>query len=947
MRKIFTAFFLLLSIGIFAQTGKITGKIISSKTGEPLVSASIAVEGTSRAVVSDLNGVYTISGLTPGTYKITSSYVSFSKKIVSEVSVKANEVTQLTISLDEATAANQGIVITTRRNRENVGSLLVAQKNSASVSDGVSAETIRKTPDRNTSDVLKRVSGASIQDDRFVIIRGLNDRYNAAFLNGAPLPSSESDRKAFAFDIFPSNILDNIVIYKTASADMSGEFAGGLINITTKSIPAQNFTTLSLGLGYNTLTTFKNRVDYNKGKWDFIGLDDGTRKLPSQIPGIAEFKNLDPTAKASYARYFSNNWALKNKSSLPYANLQLTKGLNISKQGKDFLGMLFSLTYNKNAAYSDGDRNTFDYDRASPSGAPEQKEKYFDKIYYDQTLLGALANFSMKLSNRSTLNFKNIFSVNSDDRVVKREGNFDYSDPTSVAIRNGRWFTSNLIYSTQLSGSHVINKSNFRIDWLGGYSLVKRSVPDLRQSLYVYNTASTDPATAVVSSGRPVPQDGGTHFFSTTNENIVSAKVDFTQPFILRGNKQSLLKFGLNLQSRKRDFTARLLGFTTGSNFDYSLLTLPENMIFAPANLGGPLANGMNGFGLDEGSEPTYIYNASSRLGAGYAMLDQRLGNRIRAIYGVRLEDYNQKLNSTDENLKPVKLDATKLDILPSLNLVYSLTSKQNLRFAFSKTINRPEFRELAPFIFYDFITQYTIEGNPDLLRSSIKNYDLRYEFYPGKSQLFSLSGFYKDFANPIELVSNPDGNKQAIYQNAKSAKVYGAEAEVRSLLGTLAGSSEESFFNKLTISANAAVVWSEIKLGNFGLIDVKNLIAKRNLQGQSPYVFNSSLVYADENSGVSATLSANRVGPRIYIVGTVKDVDIYEQGRTVMDFQLAKSFQNNKWEIKLNTKDMLRQKQVYFYDIDQNKKYNKSLDKIFSRNTFGSVISLTGTYKF
>lgn len=948
MRFIFTSLIFLVSFNLLAQSGKLTGKVINGKTGDPLIGATVTIDSIKRSVATDLNGSYSISGLSAGTYNVSGSYVSYDTKVVSNVVVSPTEFTTLNISLDQAAASNgNNVTVRTRVNRENVGALLAAQRNSASVSDGVSAETIRKTPDRNTSDVLKRVSGASIQDDRFVIIRGLSDRYNAAFLNGAPLPSSESDRKAFAFDIFPSNILDNLVIYKTASPDMSGEFAGGLINITTKSIPSQNFTTLSLGLGYNTLTTFKDRTDYKAGKWDFIGLDDGTRKLPLQIPGIAAFKSLTIAERLNLAKSFSNNWALQNKTSLPYANLQFTKGLNIEKQGKDYFGMLFSLTYNKNPAYTEGERNTFDYDRSAPSGAPEWKEKYFDKIYYDQTLLGALANFSMKVSDRSTLNWKNIFSVNSDDRVVKREGNPDNLDPTNVALRNGRWFTSNLIYSTQLSGSHVVNKSNFRIDWLGAYSIVKRSIPDLRQSLYIYNTQNSSPPTAIVSSGRPVPQDGGTHFFSNTDEKIASAKVDFTQPYTFWSNKQSLLKFGLNYQNRVRDFNARLLGFTQSSNFDYSLLNLPEDQIFAAANLGGPLKNGLNGFSLNEGAEPTYIYDASSHLEAGYVMSDQRIGQKIRAIYGLRFENYNQKLNSIDANSKPVNIDATKLDVLPSVNLVYSLDAKQNLRIAFAKTVNRPEFRELAPFTFYDFVTQYTYEGNPNLLRASIKNYDLRYELYLRRSQLFSLSAFYKDFTNPIELVSNPDGNRQAIYQNARSAKVYGAEAEVRSLLSTLTGASENSLLDKLTVSANAAVVWSQIKLGDFGLINVKDLIAKRNLQGQSPYVFNGSLTYANEASGISATLSANRVGPRIYIVGTVKEVDIYELGRTVMDFQLAKSFHKDKWEIKLNARDLLAQKQIYFYDIDQNKKYNASADKVFSRNTFGRVISLTATYKF
>jgi len=952
IRLYFSAFLVIFSLSAFAQTGKITGKVISSKTGQPLIGATISVDSIKKAVATDLNGNYSISGLPPGTYNVSGSYVSYDKKVVSDVVVSATEFTTLNITLDQAAGANSNnVTVRTRINRENVGSLLTAQKNNASVSDGVSADIIRKTPDRNTSDVLKRVSGASIQDDRFVVIRGLSDRYNAAFLNGAPLPSSESDRKAFAFDIFPSNILDNLVIYKTASPDMSGEFGGGLINISTKSIPSQNFTTLSLGLGYNTIATFKDKTYYKGGRWDFLGIDDGTRAMPSQIPDIAAFNKLLPAEKAKYASYFANNWALKTKKALPYANIQFTKGLNIQRKGNDYLGMIFSLTYNNNSGYTEGDRNIFDYDRLAPGGEPQWKDKYHDKTFYEQTLLGGLANFSLKLNSKSTLNWKNILSINSDDRVIQRQGTPDFSGAQSLIAKvNGRWFTSNLIYSTQLSGSHILNKSNLRFDWLGAYSFVKRSIPDLRQSIYFTSLDIPNPL-ADVADGRPVPDNGGTHFYSKTNEKITSGKIDFTQPFSMGSSIQNQFKFGASFQRRVRDFNARLLGLTKYNNgnvsFDQGLLYLSEDQIFAPQNLGGQLANGKGGFTLTDGTQPTYVYDANSSLSAGYAMLDQRFGKAIRAIYGVRLENYDQILNSTNTNFLPVRISSSKLDVLPSVNLIYSFTSKQNLRFAFSKTLNRPEFRELAPFVFYDFVSRYTIDGDTTLQRASINNYDLRYEFYPGRSQLFSVSGFYKDFTSPIELVSNPNGSRSATYQNAKSAKVYGIEGEVRSLIGTLFGSSEKSLWDKLTISANVAILWSKIELNNFGQIDVKYLNSNRNLQGQSPYVFNSGLTYANDETGVSATLSANRVGPRIYIVGTKNDVDIYEQGRTVFDFQVAKSFKKDKWEVKFNAKDILAQKQIFFYDIDQNRKYNGTADRIFSANTFGRILSLTATYKF
>jgi len=951
MRYIITSFLLLFYFNIIAQTGKITGKVISGKTGEPLIGATVSIAETSKASATDLNGAYTISGLTPGTYTISSTFISFSKKEVSEIVVTADAVVNVNITLDETTgAATDSVVVRTRVNRENIGALLIAQKNSASTSDGISAEIIRRTPDRNTSEVLRRVSGASIQDDRFAIIRGLNDRYNAAFLNAAPLPSSESDRKAFAFNIFPSNILDNLIIYKTGTPDMSGEFGGGLINITTKSIPAENFTTLSISGGYNTITTFKEKYGYKGGKWDFLGFDDGKRAMPSKVAGLSNLQNTTPAERGNLAKTFSNDWALTTKKFSPNYNLQFTKGLNIERKGKDFLGVIFSLTYNKNSGFSEGDRNTFEYDRSAPSAPPILRGSFTDRIYAEQTLLGSLANFSLKLSDRSTLNWKNILSINGDDRVIRRSGFQDKSgDPTFISRFSARWFTSNLIYSSQLSGDHILNKSNLRMNWLGSYALVKRSIPNLRQTVYFGNTGSPNFVSDVASSTNSlVPDNGGSMFYSETDEKIGGGKLDFSQPFNFAGNKQNLFKFGFYYQNRVRDFNARLLGFgiSNSTEFDYNLLKLPEERIYAPANM-GKLASGKNGFSLLELNRPSYVYDASSVLSAGYIMSDQRFGKKFRAIYGVRLENFNQKLNSVNETNLPVRVNTTKSDFLPSVNLIYSLDAKQNLRASYSKTVNRPEFRELAPFVFYDFVTRYTIEGVDSLVRATIHNYDFRYEFYPGRSQLFSVSGFYKDFTNPIELVSSPVLVRQAIYQNARAAKVYGVELEMRSLLSTLFGSSENSVFNKITFSANASLVKSEITLGDFaGIISVKDLIEKRHLQGQSPSVINSSLNYADDERGFSATISGNRVSQRIYIVGTVNDADIYENGRTIIDMQISKTINKNKWELRLNAKDVLAQKQIFFYDFDQNGKYS-SADGIFSRYSVGPTISLSATYKF
>lgn len=955
MKVILSLIISVISLISFAQTGKISGKVINSRSGEVLINATVSIKGSQRAVSSDLNGMYSFPSLAPGTYTLVASYVSYNTKTVDSVVVKAGEVTEMIISLDEAANVNTAVVVKapSRTNRENTASLLIIQKNAANTSDGISAEAIRKTPDRNTGDVIKRISGASIQDDRFVIIRGLNDRYNAAFLNGAPLPSSESDRKAFAFDIFPSNILDNVVIYKSATPDMSSEFGGGIINITSKSIPSQNFTTISLGAGINTIATFKHRVGYDGGSTDWAGLDDGTRAIPKGIPSIDDFNKLLPADKAQYAKLFGNHWGLHNGKSSPYSNAQFSAGRNYARNGKEFFGILASLSYNKNPGYTHNEKNIWEYDRAAPSTPPVVRNKYEDDVYFDRTLAGAMLNFSLKFNNNNTLSFKNMLSVNSDDRLILRTGYPDFGgDPSTMARVNGRWFTSNLIYTSQLIGSHILSKSNLRLDWEAAFSKVKREIPDLRQSVYVSSSSNGDPTYyADVASGTLSPDNGGTHFYSNTDEKIYSGKLDFTQPFSFMGGKQNLLKFGGYYQKRSRTFNARLLGFGAynvgNTYFDYNLLTLPEDKIYAPENLGGDLGNGRGGFTLIDGTKPTYSYDASSNLAAGYVMADMRFGKDLRAIYGVRYEWYKQLLNSFIDYGVPVDINTKKGDLLPSINLVYAISTKQNLRASYSQTINRPEFRELAPFTFFDFVTRYTIQGDTGLARTLINNYDLRWEIYPGRAQLFSVSAFYKTFTNPIELVSSPNSNNTAIYQNAKSAKVFGVEAEVRTLLSTLFNTQAKGILDKLTVAVNGSLLWSEIRPNDYLNISAKDLIEKRDLQGQSPYLLNGSLAYADDKAGLSSTLSLNMYGPRIYIVGTVNDLDIYENPRTSLDFQVAKTFQNGKWELKFNAKDLLAQKQTYFYDVDQDKKYNASVDKIFSRNTFGRVISLSATYKF
>jgi outer membrane receptor for ferrienterochelin and colicin len=942
---------------VLGQSGKITGKVINARSGQALDRATVILIEKNKTEIADQNGKFTLTKLEPGIYSIRCSFTGYQEKTIDTIIVKDGENTDITVSLAEKGDLG-GITLKSTRARaagETVASLLIAQKNSANVSDGITAETIKKTPDKSTSDVLKRVSGATIQDDRFAIIRGLNDRYNAAFINGAPLPSTESDRKAFAFDIFPSSILDNLVIYKTATPDKTGEFAGGIIDITTKSILPKSFTSISFGGSYNSLSTGENRFySEMKGKKDWIGKDDGTRAIPDGLPSSAALKALGYPEKAELAKLFGNyKWGIKKGIAGPNYNIQVSKGINIEKDQKEFIGVLLSFNYNKNYTLTAGERNSYDFDLSSPANVQiNQKGKYVDSIYNEEVILAALGNIAIKIDGRNSISWKNNLSINTDNKLIKRLGTPDYTaDPTNFIKEAVRWFTSNKIFSSQLTGEHQVGNKKTKINWLGAYSKVEREIPNLARTSYTGFYPDSNSVFANFSSGPPLQSVGtGTMFYTSSDESIKSIKADITQPYTLLKNTQNLLKIGGGYQYRQRDFTSRTLGFApynnNGVTFDNSLATLPEDQIFLPQHL-GKMKNGMGGFLINDGTLSNSDYDASSSLTNAYLMSDQRFFKDFRLIYGVRVEQFNQKLHAIRGFSDTINLNTTKTDVLPSVNFVYALNTKINVRLSYSLTINRPEFRELAPFLFFDYVTAYTYEGDPDLRRAKIKNYDFRFEFFPGKAQIFSVSAFYKDFTDPIEIVAIPYTSSQTKYVNTQSAKVYGVEAEFRTLISTMFGiRKENSFLGKFTLSGNAAYMKSTVKIGPlFGLPAVQ-LVTDRALQGQSPYIINGSLAYSDEKSGFSSTLSVNRAGDRIVIGGTRINPNIYEKGRTVVDFQLAKFFAKNIIELRFTAKDLLAQKLAFYFDADESKSYTDR-DRYFASNISPRIFSFSVVYKF
>ena len=921
--------FLCLPILLSAQKGTISGKVIDAKLAESLIGVTIILDNNAGGAMTDYDGNYTIANVPEGIHQISINYTGFAPKTIGEINVRAGETVTIDVALEEAAAqALTEVVVVARASRESQSALTILQKNSTTIGDGISSETIRRTPDRTTGDVIRRVSGASLQDNKFAVIRGLNDRYNIALLNGAMLSSTEPDRKAFSFDLFPSAMLDNLIVVKTASADLPGEFAGGAILLNTKDIPERTFFSATLNSGYNTVTTFREHLGAQGGSTDWLGMDDGSRALPSGFPDTKTFVGASNDEQYDYSGTIPNDWKIEmERSARPNAGFQINGGFATDPAAKTQWGTTVSLSYSNQNRLQNGRR--FDYDNSG------KLFDYTDLQFKNNVLWGALLNSAVKFNNRHKIGVQGTYSTNTDNIVSERFGDDieQYRKVASTTIE----YTENHLLTTRLYGEHQLSEKGARLNWGGGFNRNTRDVPSLRRMFYFKNFEDTTDASinyqAYVPFGSADPYRSG-RFYSNLAENTWNGNVDLSIPFAIGGQKQTFKMGGL-YQQRDRQFNARVMGFVLANflQFNYNNLYLSQDSIFMPSNIGP------RGFVLDEITNPSDGYKAGSDLYAGYAMFENKIADRIRLSWGVRAESFHQRLESARYGTNvPLVVDTTTTRLLPSFNLTYSLTETQQLRLSGSKTVTRPEFRELAPFAFYDFFLNAGVVGDPGLTPGNIWNADIRYEIYPGQNQLFSVSLFYKKFTTPIEFTysSQGAGTRTFTFQNIPGAQNYGAEIEIRKNLGFLGTN-----FENLVVFANAARIFSSLDLSNVSAYDTT-----RALQGQSPYLINAGVSYSIPDWGLNTTVMFNSIGDRIAQVGTVGYGDIYERHRNLLDFQVSKKI-GRGGEIRLTWSDILRPDFVYYQDVNSSHKFEADQDNVMQRLNLGSTISLSFGWKF
>jgi TonB-dependent receptor len=907
-RVLFTAVFALFATFLFAQTGTVSGKIIDKSNAEGLIGAAVQIDKTTQGVVTDIEGNFSLT-LAPGDYVLVVSFISYETAKIA-VKVKANEVTSVSYAMEEQKGILQEVVITAAPERSTSVAVMLERKKAVGVSDGISADLIKRTPDRTTGDVLKRITGASIQDGKFAIIRGMNDRYNTGYLDGALLPSTESDRKAFAFDVVPANLLDNLTILKAGTADVSGDFGGGIIRINTKAVPEKFTQTITIGAQMHSLTTFNDFLQFKRyggesfnilnSKRDIPVFNEGDLKIRGTFASAAEKERLGKVSQG-----FNNDWSNETVNAAPNARFAYSLGFPIKLADNKKIGVILALTYSNTRRVSEGVINTFD-----GSG---QVTNFNDKASLQNTTTGGIFNVNY-VGAKTQINFRNLLNANTDNNVVSRTGTGNINDQLTVQNKSNI-INYNRLYNSILSFKQVFGDNALTLNASVSYSNVLREVPDYRIVNY---TKTPDFQNYRLALGDFFNTSTG-RFASKLDENLLGGNIDVSKQFNT-GNVRTDVKLGYSYQTRRRTFYGR--SFVYGGGIGDGTLK-PEDDL-GQSNIGATKL-----YLVEKSADDLAYYQGNSNLNAYFLSVDQKYFEKLRVVYGVRYEDMNIKVDNQKINTKIAEI---KQGIaLPSVNATYSLSEKKNLRASYFSSVNRPEFRELAPFAFFVFDKNAEIKGNKNLQIATLNNFDVRYEFFPTGGQLISIGGFYKSINNPIELsIDITQPFTTFTFENEQSAKIYGLEFEIKKTLEFIGAA---KVWSNLSLFSNLSLIKSQLTFREGSLAK-----QDRPLQGQSPYIVNAGLQYENAENGWSASAVVNRVGRRIAYVGVDPKngdtrQDIFEAPRTVVDLQVGKTIKNMNF--KLTIGDLLRNDLVYYQDADQNGKFTKSTAANADRQMF------------
>lgn len=915
---------------------QIKGVVIDQKSKETLIGAVITVDGTNVKAITNIDGNFQIDGLDKDKkYTLYINYVGYKTQKIDGVQAKdADQV--IALQPDEQQLKEVTVTAVERRNTD--AAMIQVAKNSPVIVSNVSAQEISRTQDTNAGEVIRRVPGVSLIDDKFVMVRGLSQRYNNVWVNGGAVPSSEADSRAFSFDIIPSSQIDNLTIVKSPTAEYPADYSGGFIIVNTKEIPAENSFNIAVGGNWNTSSAFKD-FSYSKGSGtDFLGFDNGLRNLNGDIhadlnPQLdANGKPVGDYATSLLGNGFNNDWLIKNKK--PLGDLKLSASLNRRWMlGGRTLGMLAALNYtNEYRTYENMENNLYGiYDAANDK--PNYLRHSVDDQYNNNVRLGAMLNFTfLSKDGNHKYQLKNIFNQLATSRYTWRDG---VSAQSNLERSAEYYYRSRTTYNGQLTGKHTFTSD--ALDWSIGYAYANRHLPDRRR--YLIDDA-LESGVYALSTGNDISRE-----WTQLDEHILSLGVNDKHHFKF-GNFEPDLQVGAYGEYRSREYQTRNFIY----NWNVSANNMPSGFRHShiPTLLSSEANMGYDKLYLLEEKQMRNNYRGHNTLGAGYLAMSLPFG-KLGIHAGVRFEHNDMELisNSRDyeksESSRHYKTD----DVFPSLNTTYKISDQHQVRLSYDRSINRPEFREVSSSVYYDFDLASNVQGNTELKNCYVDNLDLRYEWYPSRGELISLAVFYKHFDSPIEWTYTVSGGTDLIYsyKNAKSANNYGVELDIRKNLGFIG-------LKDFSWSFNGALIKSKVQF------EKGSKEENRPMQGQSPYLINTGIFYKNEPLKMDIALLYNRIGKRIIGVGrsegsTGDDSNSrvphsYEMPRNTIDFSLAKKF-GNHLELKLNVRDLLAEKIYYkqFADVTYSDGSRKQVEEISRCYKPGRNIGLQAIYKF
>lgn len=944
-----TLLFSLASLFVFGQ-GKIRGVVTDKKNNETLPFAVVKVEGQAKGAKTDFDGQYVLS-LPAGEYTLIFSLASegyIDQKI--KVALKDKEVVELDVALGMDAEVQQLSTVTitaTRKSGTSTEAVLTERRNSDAATDGTGRAEMKERGVATAEDAVKQVTGVSTVNNQ-VFVRGLGDRYTKTILNSLEIPGLDPDKNAVQMDIFPATIIDKITVYKTFLPNLSGDFTGGLVDITTRDFPAKKAIYAKLSLGYNTQTTFnKGYHDYQGGAIDFLGFDDGIRKNPIN----ANAPTPDPTQNnpllTQQTNAFSKVMDVENKSNFLNTNFAFSIGDQINNIGKKensdlHYGYNFVVNYrNSFRFYQQAQFNEFRRSTDTTSSGLGATELFKDRtstgtVAEHNVLWTALLGQSFKFKKRNQISLTLLHIQNGKSASSKlREENFESNQ--AVLEKTGLTYTQRSISNANISGKHLLDK--WRVDWKLAPTYSRISDPDLRSTaLEIDKDANGNEIYLFTPSVGSEIRRTFRNLTEINGTGRIDATWNFHQWDSLKGN----IQFGAMNTYKMRDFSitdyyARMDNMsTTNVSNDPNWYFQNEN-IWTVAKDSGTYISGQ--------SEPANNFNASINVAGAYLMNKLPLTKRLSTTYGLRVEHALYKFTGQNNNGTIIYNDTTtlnKFSFLPSVNLVYKIekdakkvegkrTYKRytNWRASYSQTVARPSFKEKSVAAIYDPIQGRTYNGNLDLLQTQIHNADLRWEWFFGRTELISASAFYKRFINPIEIAAYPTAPSNVKAINAGVANVYGAEVEIRKRIGF---NSEEKDHIKLIVGANFTYVLSQIDMREVKVVVNNTEVSQkedrlnnavegekignfRPMFGQSPYIANGFLTFRQDSIGLSMNLSYNVQGKRLAVVGVGKIPDVYELPFHSLNFKASMKFGKQKrWKTSLTVRNILNQKRRRVY---------------------------------